>query len=485
MSGIERHRTALHRTDLSRPVRLALDDGVLTAGKSFFDYGCGRGADLRYLVRRGFKADGWDPAHRPGDRKEADVVNLGYVVNVIEDADERLATLQNAWRLAREVLVVAARLDADRRSWLGPTLGDGTLTRLGTFQKYFAQDELTGWVNEATGVASLAAAPGVLYVFRDPVRRETFAASQFRSKGRRLSFAVSADLYRENRTALDALATFYCDHGRLPRADEFMEPDGLVDSFGSVRRASAFLRGLVGPQRWDDVRRERSADLLVYLALARFRGRPRLSGLPPALQWDIRSLFSTYKFACATADTLLFRAGQVAAVDQACRDSAVGKLTPTALYIHESALPVLSPLLRAYEGCARRYLGAVEDANIIKLYRHEARVSYLCYPDFDRDPHPGLHKSVNVCLRSFKVRARHYDDNRPILHRKELFVAPSYPRRRTYARLTAQEERHGLYFDPAVIGHRREWNSLVAKSGLRYQGHRLVRALRRGPSLVS
>ena len=217
MSGIERHRTALHRTDLSRPVRLALDDGVLTAGKSFFDYGCGRGADLRYLVRRGFEADGWDPAHRPGDRKEADVVNLGYVVNVIEDADERLATLQSAWRLAREVLVVAARLDADRRSWLGPTLGDGTLTRLGTFQKYFAQDELTGWVNEATGAAPLAAAPGVLYVFRDPVRRETFAASQFRSKGRRLSVAVFADLYRENRTALDALAAFYCDHGRLPR----------------------------------------------------------------------------------------------------------------------------------------------------------------------------------------------------------------------------------------------------------------------------
>ena len=403
------------------------------------------------------------------------MVNLGYVVNVIEDADERLATLQNAWRLAREVLVVAARLDADRRSWLGPTLGDGTLTRLGTFQKYFAQDELTGWVNEATGAASLAAAPGVLYVFRDPVRRETFAASQFRSKGRRLSFAVSADLYRENRTALDALAAFYCDHGRLPRSDEFMEPDGLVDSFGSVRRASTFLRGLVGPPRWDDVRRERSADLLVYLALARFRGRPRLSGLPPALQWDIRSLFSTYKFACATADTLLFRAGEVAAVDQACRDSAVGKLTPTALYIHESALPVLSPLLRAYEGCARSYLGAVEDANIIKLYRRESKVSYLSYPDFDRDPHPGLHKSVNVCLQSFKVRARHYDDNRPILHRKELFVAPAYPRRATFARLTAQEESHGLYSVQLAIGHAQEWNSLVTGVGLSYRGHRLVR----------
>lgn len=460
---------------MSRPVRLALDDGVLTRGKSFFDYGCGRGADIRHLSRRGFDADGWDPTHRPGDRKAADVVNLGYVANVIEDPVERLATVQEAWRLAQEVLVVAARLDSDRRSWLGPTLGDGMLTRLGTFQKYFTQDELTRWVNEATGHAPLAVAPGVLYVFRDPARRETFAASQFRSHGRGLSVAASEDLYRENRTALDALVEFYCDRGRLPRAEEFAEFDSLVDAFGSLRRASVFLRGLVGPQRWDSVRRERTADLLVYLALARFRGRPRLSGLPPALKWDIRSLFSTYKFSCATADTLLFRAGDAAAVDQGCRESPVGKLTPTALYIHESALAVLSPLLRTYEGCARNYLGAVEGANIIKLYRRESKVSYLSYPEFDKDPHPGLHKSVNVDLGSFKVRVRNYEENRPILHRKELFVAPSYPRHATFARLTAQEDRHELYSDPSDIGYAGAWAATVAARGLRYRGHRLLR----------
>ena len=477
MSGIERHRTALHRTELSRPVRLALDDGVLTRSTSFFDYGCGRGADIRHLRRRGFDADGWDPAHRPGDRRPADVVNLGYVVNVIEDPEERLATVQEAWRLAQEVLVVAARLETDRRTWLGPTLGDGMLTRLGTFQKYFAQDELTGWVNEATGQASLAAAPGVLYVFRDPARRENFAASQFRSHGRRLSIEASADLYRENRAVLDTLVEFYCDRGRLPRPEEFMESEALLEVFGSVRRAGTFLRGLVGPQRWDGVRRERTADLLVYLALARFRGRRRLSALPPDLQWDIRSLFSTYKFACATADTLLFRAGEIARVDRACRESPVGKLTPTALYIHESALAALSPLLRTYEGCARNYLGAVEGANIIKLYRRESKVSYLSYPEFDKDPHPGLHKSVNVDLGSFKVRVRQYEENQPILHRKELFVAPSYPRRATFARLTAQEERHGLYENLPSIGYAREWNSLVATAGFRYRKHRLLRAL--------
>ena len=116
----------------------------------------------------------------------------------------------------------------------------------------------------------------------------------------------------------------------------------------------------------------------------------------------------------------------------------------------------------------------MEDANIIKLYRRESKVSYLSYPDFDRDPHPGLHKSVNVCLRSFKVRVRHYDDNRPILHRKELFVVSSYPKRTIFARLTAQEERHGLYCDSSILGHAREWVSLVAQAGFNYRGHRLV-----------
>ena len=476
MSGIERHRTALHRTDLSRPVRLALNDGVLTSQKSFFDYGCGRGADIRHLVRRGFDADGWDPVHRPGDQRAADVVNLGYVVNVIEDPDERLATLQNAWRLTREVLVVAARLDADRRHWLGPNLGDGTLTRLGTFQKYFAQNELTEWVNEATGEAALAAGPGVLYVFRDPARRETFAAAQFRSRGRRLPIAASVDLYRENRAALDALAEFYCDRGRLPRVEEFLEYDSLVDTFGSVRRAARLLRGLVGADRWDGVRRERSADLLVYLALARFRGRPRLLALPQALQRDIRSLFSTYKFVCATADTLLFRAGDADAIDKSCRSSPVGKITPTALYFHESALPTLSPVLRVYEGCARSYLGAVEGANVIKLYRRESKVSYLSYPEFDRDPHPGLHQSVSVCLQSLNVKVRHYAQNPPILHRKELLVATSYPRRATFARLTAQEERRGLYSRIAIPGTTKEWLTMVQACRLRYRGHRLVTA---------
>jgi len=49
-AGVERHRTAIERTDLSKPVRLGLEDGLFPAGTTFFDYGCGRGGDVARMA---------------------------------------------------------------------------------------------------------------------------------------------------------------------------------------------------------------------------------------------------------------------------------------------------------------------------------------------------------------------------------------------------------------------------------------------------
>ncbi|MBI4318052.1 MAG: hypothetical protein HY675_06150 [Chloroflexi bacterium] len=62
-----------------------------------------------------------------------------------------------------------------------------------------------------------------------------------------------------------------------------------------------------------------------------------------------------------------------------------------------------------------------------------------------------------------------------MLHRKETFVAGDYPGRDKFARLTAQEERHGLYAEPATIGTRNRWMELLEGKGLGLHGHRLVR----------
>lgn len=46
------------RVGLSRPMRLALEDGLLAPGTSIFDYGCGRGGDLERLTALGYECAG-------------------------------------------------------------------------------------------------------------------------------------------------------------------------------------------------------------------------------------------------------------------------------------------------------------------------------------------------------------------------------------------------------------------------------------------
>jgi DNA phosphorothioation-associated putative methyltransferase len=97
-SQIERHKTAIRRKDFSLSVKCLLRDELLAPGRTFFDYGCGHGEDIELLGAQGVVASGWDPAFRPdAPRAPAEIVNLGYVLNVIEDPAERSAVLGEAW----------------------------------------------------------------------------------------------------------------------------------------------------------------------------------------------------------------------------------------------------------------------------------------------------------------------------------------------------------------------------------------------------
>ena len=213
---IERHQTALSRPALSRPLRLAFEDGLVNGETDVFDYGCGRGDDLRYLAERGIRCRGWDPAYRPNEKRgDSDIVNLGYVVNVIEDVGERASALQNAWRLARRLLVVASRLEIEADGDVGPIYGDGYLTRRRTFQKFFTQQELREWIDQTLGVSSVAAGPGVFYVFRDPGLRETFVASRYRRRTAAPRIRKSDVLFQQHQDLLEPLIQGRCGNAVL------------------------------------------------------------------------------------------------------------------------------------------------------------------------------------------------------------------------------------------------------------------------------
>jgi DNA phosphorothioation-associated putative methyltransferase len=421
---------------------------------------------------------GWDPAYRPNaPRQEADVVNLGYVINVIENPDEREATLRAAWGLCRQVLAVAAQVLVYGRGKTPVEFGDGVLTERGTFQKFYEQDELKAYLETQLETDSIPAGIGTFYLFKDETRRQQFLANQFRRREILARRRIAELRLEETRQALEPLMEVVAALGRLPDPLEFPGTEAIVERFGSLKRAFAAIQRLTGTEAWDLIAGRRREDLLVYVALARFRKRPAFSALPLPLQRDMKAFFGTYTRACAEADELLFKAGDASAIDEACKRSAVGKLLPDDLYVHRSALDALEPLLRIYEGCGRAYLGEVEGANLIKIHRRTGKLSYLAYPEFEGDPHPALLRCVKLNLRTRQIECYDYADsaNPPVLHRKETFLHSGHPLYEKFARLSRQEERHGLLADTATIGTRAGWEARLAQTGFQLRGHRLVR----------
>lgn len=476
--SIARHKAAIRRGEPSLPLKCVSRDGLTAYCHSLFDFGCGHGEDVAFSSQWGLDSSGWDPAFAPNaDRSAADIVNLGYVLNVIEDIRERGETLQAAWQLCLKMLVVSARITAKGRGKSETEYGDGVVTHIGTFQKYFTQSELREYLESELQAPAFAAAPGVFYIFRDEELRQQFLATRFRRRSATPRKRISELRFEQHRELLEPLMEWVSHRGRMPEPDELSSSCEVAEEFGSIKRAFALIRRVTGNDAWETIRDERADDLLVYLSLANFRKRPRFSRLPIDLQRDVRAFFGAYKRACLKADELLFMAGDSDAIDEACKHSSFGKLLPNALYVHRSSLDQLVPLLRIYEGCARGYLGEIEGANVIKLHRFSGKISYLVYPDFDRDPHPRLLRSLKVSLRSRDFHWYDYSlsENPPILHRKETMLHADHPLFGKFSRLTQQEERHGLLSDSSTIGTQNGWDSRLQERGFTHRGHRLIR----------
>lgn len=475
------YKTAIVRGELSRPMKLAISGEILREGETFFDYGCGKGEDISELEKLGFDASGWDPYYRPDAKKDyADTVNLGYVVNVIENPNERIDALRDAWRISRKALIVSARLISEERSVTrGRPKGDGYVTGHDTFQKFYTQSELRAWIDSNLEVESIAVAPGVFVIFRNDEDANEYIIKNRRRRFYAVKVSRADKIYEDHRELLDELIKFFQNRGRLPRRDEDLSlQNRLKENIGGIKRAWNVITKVAEDTDWKEISKIRKEDLLVDLALLKLNRRPNFMALPSPTRNDIKEFFGSYKQATSEADKLLFSAGNFELVDKAAKESPVGKRLPTALYVHVSALNHLSPVLRVYEGCARWLVGDVENANIIKFATHKPKISYLTYPDFDKDPHPALKEALFVRIRDLDVDGRDYDgsSNPPILHRKETFVTSDHPLHGKFARLTKQEEKFGLFEeDVRLIGNREGWNERVALLGLEIRGHRVVK----------
>ncbi|MEL6249680.1 MAG: DNA phosphorothioation-associated putative methyltransferase [Cyanobacteria bacterium J06627_15] len=475
---IDRHKAALIRKALSKPVRLALEAGLFSPDTTFFDYGCGHGGDVDRMGQKGFVSQGWDPFYQPDTlHQAAQVVNLGYVINVIEDPAERREALVNAWDLTEAVLIVAAQvLVADSRRGL-MAYEDGVITRRNTFQRYYEQEELKTYIDQVLGTDAVPVALGIYFVFRDEARAESFRASRFRSRATTPRVRLSVKRFEDYKALLQPLMAFYTERGRLPTVEEMADSERLsiTETFGTVRRAFKVVLQATDAHAWDSIADHRRQDLLVYLALSQFSRRPRFRELAPAVQQDIRALFGSYRQACTAADLMLITLGNMDAIATRCQHSPIGQQRPHGLLIHLRALEQLDPLLRLYEGCAARTLGRPEDATVVKFHADQAKISYLFFPHFDRDAHPALHTRMDVRLQDLQVRYRDYDlDNPPILHQKEQLLTSDYPGYEKFLKLSQQEQNWGLLDEPEKIRDFNSWQVCLEQHCAQIQGHRVV-----------
>ena len=436
---VSRHKTAIVRGDLSQPMQLMLRLGMVTSERSLFDYGCGQGEDVAALASQGYQAFGWDPHHAAdGRRQAADVVNLGFVLNVIEDSRERTETLKAAWGFARDALCVSVMVPGRVDTRSQKPHRDGYLTSRGTFQKYFGQQELRELVSAATGQQPLSLAPGILAVFRDKdleqevlLRRRSraFAAGALPRPPRRERVMLARPGVRERLgPVLETLREIAVSLGRLPEPEE--APSDAHSRLSELKVAWAravdvLLEDVSADEAFAEAGRARREDLLVHMALQQFPGSPKYRSLPRSIQADIKAFFGSQANALLEARRLLFAAGDRAGI-RADAEAAVtaglgGLRSVTKFRFLSSTLPRLPARLRVLVGCAEVLQGGVAGCDLVDIDLEGPRLSMLTCDDIENLV-PFVSERVKVDLGRLKVLADRRDPETTPVYFKSMFL---------------------------------------------------------------
>jgi DNA phosphorothioation-associated putative methyltransferase len=323
-------------------------------------------------------------------------VNLGFVLNVVEDRHERAETLRAAWSFARRALVVGVMVIGKADLTALRPYRDGHLTSRGTFQKYFGQQELRDFIEEALGEAPLALGPGVFAVFRDKeLEQEVLFRRQSRAVVRPLGMrpperdraraaAPRPAVVERIRAELEKLWASMLQRGRALDAEEF--PSGLRERLQAAKVAPARATGLCLSDLFDQAdlaaaaagRRE---DILVRFAMLMFPGAPRYATLARSIQRDVRVLFGSHAAALEEARRLMFTAGKPEAIQQgvdAAISAGLGAMRDGETF--RLAVPMLDrlpPLVRLRVLCGGLLRGGVEGADFIDLKLASPRLTFI------------------------------------------------------------------------------------------------------------
>jgi DNA phosphorothioation-associated putative methyltransferase len=411
---IDRDKTAIVRYELSAPLKSLAKNGFLEGQYSIFDYGCGRGDDLRELEAHGLDVLGWDPNFLPdADKVNADLVNIGFVINVIEERNERIEALQGAWELTDKLLVASAMLANESYLAKFTPYKDGIITSRNTFQKYYTQSELKLFIELSLDEQSVAVAPGIYFIFKDKELEQEFLQNRHRrnhswehkSQPTDIKEAKTKLLFSTHNELFESFWQSCLLLGRCPAIDEFSKSNELVELLGTMKKAFRFCKSFYDIKDLAIAQQMRKEDLLVYFAVGLFGKRKAYKHQSEQTKRDIKEFFGTHTVAQAQATELLFQIADVGKIEQECVEANetlpasvlnTENGTPHSLTLHKKYLDLLSPLLRVYVSSALQLYGELDDIQLIKIHITSGKLSLLGYEDFETAEQPRLKERVKI-----------------------------------------------------------------------------------------
>ena len=436
---VARHKTAIDRNKLSQPMQALARHNYLNGEYSILDYGCGKGDDVRELEAHGIDVTGWDPVHRPNEEySNRDLVNLGFVLNVIEDRQERTATLINAWKQANKLLVVAVMVAGESVIRQFKPYKDGIITSINTFQKYFSQGEIRYYIESTLGVSAIAVGQGIFLIFKDNIEQQQFLSERQHIKRdwkqktqRQLALKpkkIRKDVIDKN---IDLLTDYWettLELGRIPANSEFDFSDQVRRICGSHNKAHQALLNHFGEEVFEEANQKRREDLLVYFALGMFDKKKPQTKMPESLKRDIKAFFPNYQKALDEAHGKLFSVGNPSVIYETCKaaNEALGSgymEEGHSFIFHKKYLGELPAELRIYIGCATQLYGDIDNFDLIKAHIRSGKVSLMRYDDWNK-VEPMLLERVKIKLRELDIDFFDYSGEfspTPLLD-KQLFI---------------------------------------------------------------
>lgn len=442
---IERHKTAIDRYSLSTPVQSLYRHNYLNGEYTFFDYGCGKGDDLNIVTELGMSAAGWDPVYRSdGKIKKADIVNLGFVINIIESPTERTHTLKKAYSLSTKILVASVMLGSESIISKFKKYGDGVITSRKTFQKYYTQNDFRQYLEDSLGESPIAVGPGLFYIFRDKIEEQQFLINRQRQRKnwKKISYTDSPDrlkikqktFYARHKDLLDDFWDNCLEFGRLPLNSEYKKSEQLRAICGSHQKAFMLIIEIHDKLDFETAESDRRKDLLVHFSLSLFSRRKPYNTMPKVLQKDIKYFFSKYTDAMQEATDLLFSVGNTETIKAECQKAYAmldsGRMEGDHSWtIHIDSINQLSPILRTYIGCATQLYGDLYEVDLLKIHMQSNKVSLMRYDDFEGKPLPLLRDRIKINLREQRIDFYTYGDKfkPPPLYIKSQFIEDGYP----------------------------------------------------------